>query len=162
MDRRYLFRIAAIIVTAVVMVPTSGIGQQAAEHKLLTPKDIKWAPAPPAFPPGAQVAVLYGDPTKEGLFVLQMKVPKGYHIPPHTHPKPEIFTVLSGTTRVGMGTTADRAAARPLPAGSFVLLSPDTAHYVFADEDTVIQINTMGPWGISYVNAKDDPRQKAK
>jgi hypothetical protein len=34
------------------------------------------------------------------------------------------------------------------------------AHYVFADGDTVIQINSTGPWGLTYVNPKDDPRQK--
>ncbi len=32
------------------------------------------------------------------------------------------------------------------------------AHFVFADEETVIQISTNGPWGLTYVDPKDDPR----
>ena len=58
-----------------------------------------------------------------------------------------------------MGTTADKAKAKVLPAGSFFALSPGMAHYYFSDEDSVIQLNSTGPWGIDYVDAKDDPRQ---
>lgn len=46
---------------------------------------------------GRSAAVLYTDPSKDGMFAFRLKVPKDYHIPPHTHPKPEIVTVLSGT-----------------------------------------------------------------
>jgi hypothetical protein len=70
--------------------------------------------------------------------------------------------VLSGTARLGMGTTADHDKAQVLPAGSFFALSPGLAHYFFADEDTVLQLNSTGPWDIKYVNAKDDPRQKTQ
>jgi quercetin dioxygenase-like cupin family protein len=89
-------------------------------------------------------------------------VPKGYHIPPHTHPKPEVVTVISGTFRLGMGKTADQSKAQALPAGSFFALSPGMEHYAFADEDTVVQLNSTGPWGLTYVNPKDDPRQKSQ
>jgi quercetin dioxygenase-like cupin family protein len=106
--------------------------------------------------------VLYGDPGKDGMFAFRLKVPKDYQIPPHTHPKPEIVTVMSGTVRLGMGETADRAKAQVLPAGSFFALSPGSAHFFFADEDAVIQLNSTGPWGINYVNPKDDPRQKTQ
>ena len=160
--KRHFRTMAVMTMLGLALQPGSAIGQHMDEHKFLLPQDIKWGPAPPSFPPGAQVAVLYGDPGKEGMFAIRMKVPKDYYVPPHTHPNPEIFTVVSGTTRVGMGTTADRGKAQALPAGSFVALPPGSAHYVFADEDTVIQINTTGPWGITYVNARDDPRQKTQ
>jgi hypothetical protein len=100
--------------------------------------------------------------SKEGLFAFRLKVPQGYHSAAHTHPKPEIVTVLSGTARLGMGTTADHDKAQALPAGSFFALSPGSEHYFFADEDTVVQINSTGPWGINYVNPKDDPRPKTQ
>ena len=106
--------------------------------------------------------MLFGDPSKEGPFALRVKLPEGYSIPPHTHPADEVVTVLSGTFRLGMGETADQSKAQPLPAGSFFALSPGTAHYVFTDEETVIQINTVGPWGLTYINPKDDPRQKTQ
>jgi len=127
-------------------------------HKIVPVQEIKWGPAPASIPPGAEAAVLYGDPGKEGLFALRLKFPKGYHIAPHTHPKPEVVTVISGTFRFGIGETADRSKAQLLPAGSMFACAPGMAHFVYADEDTVIQLNSNGPWGITYVKAKDDPR----
>jgi quercetin dioxygenase-like cupin family protein len=131
-------------------------------HKIVSAQDIKWGPAPPSIPPGAQAAVLYGDPGKEGLFALRLKLPKGYHIPPHTHPKAEVVTVISGTFRLGMGKTADQSKAKALPAGSFFALEPGMEHFAYTDEETVVQLNASGPWGLTYVNPKDDPRQKTQ
>ena len=138
---------------------SAATAQTADAHKIVSPQDIKWGPAPASLPPGAELAVLYGDPSKEGEFAMRLKGAKGYHIAPHTHPKPEIVTVISGTVRLGMGETADHGKARQLPVTSFFALSPGMAHYIFFDEDTVVQINTSGPWGLNYVNPKDDPRK---
>jgi quercetin dioxygenase-like cupin family protein len=129
------------------------------DHQVLTPDEVKWGPAPPSIPKGAQAATIYGDPSKDELFALRLKLPKGYHIPPHTHPKPEVVTILSGTLRLGQGATADQSKAKPLPAGSFFAMTPGMQHYVYADEDTVLQLNSTGPWGLTYVNEKDDPRK---
>jgi quercetin dioxygenase-like cupin family protein len=138
---------------------SAATAQTADAHKIVSPQDIKWGPAPASLPSGAELAVLYGDPSKEGEFAMRLKGAKGYHIAPHTHPKPEIVTVISGTVRLGMGETADHGKAQQLPVTSFFALSPGMAHYIFFDEDTVVQINTSGPWGLNYVNPKDDPRK---
>ena len=130
------------------------------DHKMLSPQEIKWASGPPSLPPGAEVAVLYGDPGKDGLFAMRLKLPKGYKISPHTHPKPEVVTVISGMFRLGMGETADQSKGKPLAAGSFFAMPPGMAHFAFADEDTVVQLNSTGPWALTYVNAADDPRKK--
>lgn len=135
----------------------SALAQSHEEQKGFTPQDMKWSPGPPSLPAGAEVALLYGDATKDGLFALRIKVPKGYRVPPHSHPKPEIGTVLSGTVRLSMG---DKDQV--FPAGSFYATPPGMAHQFTADEDAVVQLNTMGPWGINYVNPKDDPRQKSQ
>ena len=100
-------------------------------HTIVRPQDIKWGPAPAILPPGAEAAVLSGDPGKEGFFVLRLKLPAGYRVAPHTHPVDEVVTVISGTFCMGMGETADPSKAQPLPAGSFFALPPGTAHYVF-------------------------------
>jgi quercetin dioxygenase-like cupin family protein len=131
-------------------------------HGIVSPQQIKWGPAPAVLPPGAEAAVLFGDPSKEGLFALRLKLPEGYSVPPHTHPVDEVVTVISGTFGLGMGEIADRGMAQPLPAGSFFALPPETAHYVFSDQETIIQISTIGPWGLTYVNPEDDPRQKSQ
>ncbi|MBP1887629.1 cupin domain-containing protein [Sinorhizobium mexicanum] len=129
------------------------------EHTMVAPDDIKWGPAPKILPAGAQAAVLFGDPTKQGLFALRLKVPPGYAVPPHTHPADEVVTVISGTFNLGMGETADKGSAHALPAGSFFALPPGTAHFAYFDEETVIQITTNGPWGLNYVNPADDPQK---
>jgi quercetin dioxygenase-like cupin family protein len=151
--------IAVIAVAgAAAMAPVAAMDQ----HPIVPPQEIKWGPAPAVLPPGAEAAVLFGDPGKEGLFALRLKLPAGYSVPPHTHPVDEAVTVISGTFRLGMGETADPGQTQPLPAGSFFALPPATAHYVFIDEETVIQISTVGPWGLTYVNPEDDPRQKSQ
>jgi len=133
---------------------------QSDDHKMLTAPEIKWGPGPASLPKGAEAVVLYGDPTKEGLFAMRLKFPKGYRIAPHTHPKPEIVTVISGTFLFGMGDKADTAKAKPLPAGSFVSMPPGQTHFAGADEETVVQLNSTGPWAVTYVNPADDPRKK--
>src|SRR5688572_18095605 len=84
-----------------------GHSNQEDAPSLYRPKAVKWVDGPPSLPSGAQFAVLEGDPTKEGPFTMRVKVPNGYRIPPHTHPKTERLTVISGTFRLGMGDTFD-------------------------------------------------------
>src|SRR4051812_38762809 len=84
----------------------------------VTPEPVlNWGPAPAIFPPGAQMAVLQGDPGGNALFTVRLRLPDGYKIPPHTHPTDENVTVVSGTFRVGMGTTFDLATAATLRTG---------------------------------------------
>jgi quercetin dioxygenase-like cupin family protein len=151
--------IAAVAVAAVALTAPADTMEG---HTIVPPQEIKWGPAPAVLPPGAKAAVLFGDPSEDGLFVLRLKLPAGYAVAPHTHPVDEVITVISGTFRMGMGETADQSKVQPLPAGSFFALPPGTAHYVFADEETVVQISTIGPWGLTYINPKDNPQQKSQ
>lgn len=129
-------------------------------HTALAPADIKWGPGPASLPPGAQVAMLYGDPKKEGLFAMRLKFPKGYRIPAHTHPKPEVITVISGAFR--LTTQQGHGPAKAWTAGSFVAMEPGVVHQAGADEETVVQLNSTGPWGVTYVNPNEDPRKTSK
>ena len=157
MNREVLAMAASFIVfsASVASAQTSGHA-----HKILTPPQIKWSAAPPSLPPGAQAAILYGDPATEGMFVLRLRLPSGYRIPPHTHPKPEIVTVVSGAFHVGMGSKVDPKQARRLPPGSFFAFDPGMAHYAHVQEETVVQLSSTGPWSINYINEADDPRKK--
>ncbi len=136
-------------------------GVAAAQHHEIASGDaIKWGPAPPSLPPGAQAAVLMGSPAKEGPFVLRLKFPAGFVIPPHRHSKEEHVTVISGSFAMSTGEKFDRAAARPLPPGSFIRIPAEHPHWAWTERETVVQINGMGPFDVRYVNASDDPRLK--
>jgi quercetin dioxygenase-like cupin family protein len=125
---------------------------------LYTPKAVKWMDGPPSLPTGAKFAVLEGDPTKEGPFTMRLKVPNGYRIPPHTHPKTERVTVISGTFRLGMGETFDASKMEDLPAGTYGFWPAGMKHYAAAKGETVVQLHGVGPWQIHYLNPADDPR----
>src|ERR1700693_5394930 len=89
----------------------------------ITPDEIKWGPAPPSLPPGAQLGVLQGDPSKPGApFHIRSVFPDGYTVPPHWHPTDENVMVLEGAMLMGQGDKFDESAARELPAGSFATM----------------------------------------
>ena len=157
-------RVVLLLLIIFVAVSSTGRAQApaAAAHVGSLPAEIKWGPAPPALPPGAQAAVLAGDPAKDGLFVIRAKLPAGYKVPPHWHPVDEHITVLSGTLLYGMGDKFDAASMRALPAGSFVTSEKEMRHYVQAKGPTVIQVSAIGPFSITYVNQADDPRNKTQ
>ena len=127
---------------------------------MLNAADIKWGPAPPAFQPGAQFAVLEGDPSKAGPFVVRLKMPDGYKVMPHWHPTDEHVTVVSGTLNAGMGDKWDDASMKTFTAGAFATMPRKTAHYVTAKGETIVQVHATGPFELVYVNPKDDPRKK--
>ncbi|HKP84467.1 MAG TPA: cupin domain-containing protein [Blastocatellia bacterium] len=135
--------------------------QGSGSHVLLDSNEVKWGPGPPSLPPGAQLAVVEGDPTKAGgTFTVRAKLPDGYKIPPHWHPTTENVTVLEGTFYMGMGDKFDEAAARELKPGSFASMSKGTRHYAWSKGETVIQVHGVGPFEVTYVNPADDPRKK--
>ena len=132
------------------------------DHVVATPDKIKWGPAPPSQPSGAQVAVLAGDPRKEGMYTMRVKLPDGYKVPPHWHPVDENVTVIEGTFNMGRGEKFDRAATQELPAGSYVRMPKKMRHFAWAKGETILQLHGMGPFEINYVNEADDPRKKIK
>lgn len=125
---------------------------------LYAPAELKWQDGPKSLPKSSQITVLEGDPSKEGPFVFRVKAPDGYKIPPHTHPKTERVTVISGTFNIGMGEKFDENALKPMPAGTYGYWETGMKHFVLIKGETVVQFHGMGPWSIQYVNPADDPR----
>lgn len=131
----------------------------AAERNAFAPGDVQYGPPPPFVAPGAQFAVLEGNPAAQtGDFTIRLKMPAGYRIAPHWHPNRENVTVLSGTLKVGMGDHFDEKAMQSFPAGSFAYLDPDMHHFAMAGAgETVVQVHGMSPAQFNYVNPADDP-----
>lgn len=130
------------------------------DHVFLTPDALHWQNGPPSLEKGAKFVVLEGDPSKEGPFVLRLKLPDGFRVAPHTHPQDERVTVLSGTLYLGMGAAFDEKHAKALPAGSFGITPAGEKHFGYVKGETVLQLHGVGPWAINYLNAQDDPRNR--
>jgi len=111
-------RLTALSLAALFL--AAGVGAQHADDTkrevMVTPKDIKWQDGPPSLPKGAKIALLEGDPSKKGPFVIRVKMPDGYKVAPHTHAKDERLTVISGTLYLGMGGTFEEKEGMALPA----------------------------------------------
>jgi len=119
---------------------------------------LNWGPAPPFFPAGARFVVLQGDPGRAGLYTVRLEMPAGYTIPPHFHPTDEHVTVVSGALILGMGDSVPTSGADVLAAGSFITAKAQAHHFAVARGKTVVQVHGEGPFVITYVNPKDDPR----
>lgn len=130
-------------------------------QNVFSPDQIKWGPAPPFIPAGAQLAVLEGDPmASTGDYTIRLKMPDGYRIAPHTHPLRENVTVVSGTLIVGMGDKWEDSKTMRFPAGSFAYLDPSMHHYAGASGETIVQIHGQSPVKFHYIDPADDPSGK--
>ncbi|MDI1266506.1 MAG: cupin domain-containing protein [bacterium] len=108
------------------------------------PDQIPWGPMNAA---GAQSAVVAGDPSKPGFYMVYNKWTKGNHFSrPHFHPNDRYIVVLQGTWWVGTGPKFDPANTTPMPAGSFVTHFAKGVHWDGAkDEDAILLIMGEGP-----------------
>ena len=135
-------------------------GAAPASHVIVAPASITWGDAPPSLPPGSKMAVLAGDPSKPGPFVIRAQVPAGYKVPPHWHPTDENLTILSGTVALGMGDTWDESKMQSVASGGVVVLPAEMRHSFMARTASTFQVHGMGPFAVNYVNPSDDPSKK--
>ena len=138
---------------------TTGADVRAEEgHEVVHPDAIEWQEGPDTLPPGAEIALLHGDPYSEGVYSVRVKLPPDYVVPPHTHPLTENVTVLEGTLYLGMGETFDREKGEAMGPGAFLSIAPDHAHAAWTeDEPAVFQLHAEGPYEIHYIDPDDDP-----
>jgi hypothetical protein len=134
------------------------------EHFTLQPDQIRWLTPPPVagyLPEGVELAFIEGGPPNLPVpYTFRLKFPPGSRLMPHTHPTIEKLTVISGTLHQGLGEEFDQAATETVPAGGFSYRAPDIPHFVWFDEETVLQFSGNGPFGLTYVNPADDPRNQ--
>ncbi|MEO5816296.1 MAG: cupin domain-containing protein [Gemmatimonadaceae bacterium] len=145
-------KIITLAVLAVAIASTASAAQAPA---------IKYGPAPAVFPAGAKMAVLAGDPGKSEQFIVRLDFPAGYTIKPHWHPTDEHITVIEGTLLVGMGDAFDEKHMMKVGESGFVTAGAKMNHYARAKGHTVVQIDAMGPFAMTYVNPADDPSRKS-
>jgi hypothetical protein len=157
--KRNLLLALAIVGLTLLAGHSSTVAAQAASHERhsFSPDDIPWGPAPPFLAPGAQFAVLEGDPTAStGDYTIRLKMPDGYRIAPHFHPLRENVTVISGTFKLGMGDVFKANNMKAFNAGSFAFLDPHMHHYAMACGEVVVQVHGGSPLQFNFINPDDD------
>jgi quercetin dioxygenase-like cupin family protein len=140
----HALRCTTIAAAVVAFLPQLAVAQVASSAA------VKWGPAPDFVPPGAEFAVLQGNPGQPGVYTIRLRLPANFRFPPHFHPTDEHVTVISGTFLVGM--------AQTLTAGGFITAPADAHHFAAAKGVTVVQVSGEGPFAITYVKPTDDPR----
>jgi quercetin dioxygenase-like cupin family protein len=121
-------------------------------------EEIDWKPFA-AFPPSVRLAVMVGQPSEAGPYTIRVKVPHGVKLMPHRHPEDRVYTVVSGVFYIGLGDQFDAEKLEAYPPGSVIVLPGDTSHFHWAkSSEYITQVTAIGPLGLDYVSAKDDPR----
>lgn len=135
------------------------VSAQHGAHVMITPSEFKWSDVP-SLPPGAKIAVIEGPMNEAVAFTVRIRFPANYKLPAHWHPAVERVTVLSGTFNMGIGDKLNMQTTTSLTPGSIAIMQPKTNHFAWTKEETIVQLNGVGPWGVTYVNPNDDPRKK--
>ena len=121
-------------------------------------EDIDWKPFA-AFPPSARLAVLVGHPSEAGPYTIRVKVPRGVKLMPHQHPEDRVYTVISGVFYIGLGDQFNPDELQAYPPGSVIVLPGNTPHFHWAKSgEYITQVTAIGPLGLEYLSAKDDPQ----
>ncbi|HEY5892608.1 MAG TPA: cupin domain-containing protein [Chthoniobacterales bacterium] len=154
------FTVATCLVGAFVA-PLFAADPITKEHAsvIVVPSEMQWTDSS-ALPAGVKVSVLYGDLKKAEPFGFRLKIPAGAVIAPHTHPVNERVTVVSGSFAMGEGEKFSQEALKDMPVGSIAIFPKGCPMFALAKEEAVVQVNGEGPWGITYINPEDDPRNK--
>jgi quercetin dioxygenase-like cupin family protein len=153
--------LAVIAVAASALAAAAG-QTPADKHVMQSVAEAKWGPAPPFVPPGAQIAVLSGNPMAAESYTVRLKFPANYAIAAHSHPTDENVAVVSGTLYMGMGDKLDKQAGHAVAPGGYALMPAKANHYAFTKEPVTIFLYGIGPVEFNYVNPADDPRNAAK
>jgi hypothetical protein len=138
-----------------------GEHQPGQEHfRVIRPEDVEWRPFP-AFPPEARLAVLVGEPSRAGPYLIRVRLPGGTRMMPHKHAEDRIYTVISGVFYIGLGEQFDEAKLTAHAPGSVLVLPGGQAHFHWAKTgEYITQVSAIGPLGLAYVDARNDPRRE--
>jgi len=115
--------------------------------------------AVPAFPHSVRLAVVVGHPSDPGPYTIRVKTPHGERLMPQRHPEDRVYTVISDIFYIGLGDEFDASRLEAYPPGAVIIVPGNTSHFHWAKSgEYVTQVTAVGPLGLEYVSAKDDPR----
>jgi len=143
--KHFAYALAAV---ALLAFGASASADSTMKPTIVTPDSITWMPGTGQIPATVGVAVLEGDPSKPGPFVIRLNIPDGTKFPVHYHDDTERLTIISGTFMAGIGTSFDASKMVALPAGSYCVLPAGLRHYAMAKGQTVVQLAGNGPFAM--------------
>ncbi len=157
-------KLCVFVAAVVVACGARALIAQGSTHVVAAAKEAKWGPAPPFIPPGAEIAVLSGDPGKAVAYAVRLKFPAGYAIAAHSHPTDENVVITSGAVTFGMGDKlVKNAGNKTLATGGYALMPANMNHFAYTTGgEATIVLYGVGPVEFKYVNASDDPRNAKK
>jgi pimeloyl-ACP methyl ester carboxylesterase len=117
-----------------------------AMHAAYPLEERAWHEAPPGLPEGATFAVISGDPLEAGPFVMRVRLPPGYALPPYRRRNDEQMIVLAGAITVGTGGVPGATNTRTLTSGSYALLPANELHFAHSQDGAIVQIFGIGPF----------------
>lgn len=152
-----LRRFAALLVTtALALAPQVPLQAEEDESGFIRiqPEEIQWKEVPGSG--GVKAAVVAGDPTKPGIYVMRVWFPPGVMSRPHFHPDDRHAIVIKGTWWTGTGKTFDPQSTRPVKAGGYMKHPANGYHFDGAkDEEVILQLIGIGPGGTTYAHPED-------
>lgn len=157
--RCFKLMIGFVLIAILIGSTVARAQDQSTAYTRITPADLKWSPLP-SMAKGAQIAVLHGNPAKPGLFTIRVRIPANFKFSVHRQPDERVRTIISGTYYSAIGDQFDSSKLMAFPPGTFAHVPPKTWNFAETrDEEVVFQITGIGPTGIEYLNAADDPRK---
>jgi hypothetical protein len=127
--------------------------------KTILSEDVDWKPFPP-FPPSIRLAVVVGQPSEPGPYTIRVKSSHGEKLMPHKHPEDRVYTVISGVFYIGLSDKFDASKLEAYPPGAVIILPGNTSYFHWAKSgEYVTQVTAMGPLGLEYLSAEDDPQK---
>ena len=135
---------AALLGIALGTLPRAFAEKDAQGFVITKPGELKFAPNETGS--GPDIAVVYGDPTKPGLYIIRARFKPGVMSKPHYHPSDRHVTVISGTWWAGTDASGDPSKTTPLGPGSYMMHPAGKVHYDGAkDVEAVVEIKGIGP-----------------
>jgi quercetin dioxygenase-like cupin family protein len=139
-----------LLALALVSGPALRAEKDAEGFVRLAPGDMPWKDMPGGL--GAQMAVVAGDPSTPGLYIVRVKFPPGVMSRPHFHPEDRHAVVLKGTWWTGTGDVFDPSRTVPLKPGSYMKHPAGGHHFDGAkDEEVIVQIAGYGPTAMTLL-----------
>jgi len=115
----------------------------------------------PNLLPRGMIAVVAGAPGEAGPYATRVSLPADFKVMPHEHPDDRLYTVISGTFTIGLGTEVDSTKLVWFQSGDVYVLPANTPHYHWTvNGATVFQVSGIGPTATKYLRDEDDPRKQ--